>query len=306
MPPAIQTFDLSKQYRGLLRKDKLDSLNALNLAVPQGSVFALAGPNGAGKTTTIKILMNLLQASSGRAEVLGRDSRRLTPEDFTRIGYVSEGQQMPGWMRVGELMSYLKPFYPTWDDQLARELLHHFNLPGNRKIRHLSRGMWMKAAIVSSFAYRPQLLILDEPFSGLDPLTREDLIEGMVDRLGNMTVLVSSHDLEDVAAFATHVAYLDNGRLSLAEELSTLTSRFRKVEFAVDASAENLSGASWPADWLSAAASPPLMRFVDSRYDPEQTPAQILRLFPTARAISAEPMSLRAILVALARSRRPM
>src|SRR6185436_9106708 len=100
---------------------------------------------------------------------------------FQQIGYVSENQEMPEWMTVGYLMNYLKPFYPAWDDDRARELLAQFGLPLDRKIKHLSRGMRMKTALASSLAYRPELLVLDEPFSGLDPLVRDEFIEGLVE-----------------------------------------------------------------------------------------------------------------------------
>lgn len=135
MTPAIRAFDLSKQYKRTI------SLDDLNLDVPEGSIFGLVGPNGAGKTTTIKILMNLIQPTTGRAEVLGRDSRHLRPADFTRVGYVSENQEMPDWMTVDQLLAYLRPFYPRWDQSLASEMKKNFELPGNRKLRHLSRGM---------------------------------------------------------------------------------------------------------------------------------------------------------------------
>src|SRR4030095_14049943 len=126
--------------------------------------------------TTIKILMNIHKPSAGSAEVIGVDSRRLGPEEFAKIGYVSENQEMPEWMTVEYFLAYLKPFYPTWDDARAAELLRVFDLPRQRKLRHLSRGMATKAALTSSLAYRPRVLVLDEPFGGLDPLVREQLI----------------------------------------------------------------------------------------------------------------------------------
>ena len=104
-------------------------LDHLNLTVPQGSVFGLAGPNGAGKTTTIKILINILRPNSGQATVLGVDSRTLGPETLANIGYVSENQELPEWMTVKYLLAYLKPFYPTWDDQRAAQLIRQFDLP---------------------------------------------------------------------------------------------------------------------------------------------------------------------------------
>jgi ABC-type lipoprotein export system ATPase subunit len=138
----------------------------------------LVCPNGAGKTTTIKILMNARQPTEGIAEVFGRDCRRLSPEDFTQIGYVSQNQQMPEWMTVEYFMNCLRPFYPQWDGERAQELLRQFELPPDRKIRNLSHGMRMKAALASSLAYRPRLIVLDEPFTGLDALVRDELIEG--------------------------------------------------------------------------------------------------------------------------------
>ena len=190
MTGTLRIIDLSKRF------GRSTVVDHLNLDVPEGSIYGLVGPNGAGKTTTIKMLMNILQPSEGRAEVLGTDSRRLICRDFVeRIGYVSENQEMPDWMTVGSFMAYLKPFYPTWDDARAAELLRQFDLPLDRKLKHLSRGMWMKTALASSLAYRPPLLILDEPFTGLDPLVRDELIEGVLDAAEGATILVSSHNL---------------------------------------------------------------------------------------------------------------
>src|SRR4051812_25432539 len=119
----IRFVELCKQFRGV------NTLDDLTLEVQPGSIFGLVGPNGAGKTTTIKILMNMLQPTSGRAEVLGLDSRQLGPKQLENIGYVSENQEMPDWMTVRQIMDYLRPFYPTWDTQLADEILRQFDLP---------------------------------------------------------------------------------------------------------------------------------------------------------------------------------
>ncbi len=205
MSGIIQATEVYKRFR------KNPVLDRFNLQVPEGSVFGLIGPNGAGKTTTIKILMNFLQADAGSIEVLGVDSRRIGPETLRRIGYVSENQELPDWMTAGYYLSYLKPFYPSWDDGRAGELARMFNLPLDRKLRHLSRGMCMKAAFTSSLAYRPRLLILDEPFSGLDPLMREDLIQGLIECAEETTIFISSHDLAEIETFASHIAYLAHG-----------------------------------------------------------------------------------------------
>jgi ABC-2 type transport system ATP-binding protein len=224
MSSPISTHNLSKTFR------RTEAVHALDLAVPEGSIYALIGPNGAGKTTTIKLLMNILRASSGSAEVLGVDSRRLSPREFARIGYVSENQEMPEWMTVDYFLRYLRPFYPTWDDSLAEDLVRQFELPRDRKLRHLSRGMRMKAALASSLAYRPELIVLDEPFTGLDALVRDEFTRGLLERAEGTTILISSHDLSEIESFSSHIAYIEEGRLRFAEEMATLADRFRQVE----------------------------------------------------------------------------
>ncbi|MBM3856248.1 MAG: ABC transporter ATP-binding protein, partial [Verrucomicrobia bacterium] len=140
----IETEKLTRRY------GRTEAVHELDLAVPAGSVFALLGPNGAGKTTTLKVLMNLLAPSAGAARVLGVDSRRLGERERAQIGYVAEGQEMPLWMTVRQLLDYCRPFYPTWDRTLESTLLARFELPEKRKLGHLSRGMLMKAALLSS------------------------------------------------------------------------------------------------------------------------------------------------------------
>jgi ABC-2 type transport system ATP-binding protein len=280
------------------------AVEGLDLEVTEGAIYGLVGPNGAGKTTAINAMMNILRPTGGCVEVFGSDARSLNAGGFARIGYVSENQAMPDWMTVEYLMAYLKPFYPTWDDARAADLLRQFDLPRTRKLRHLSRGMWMKAALASSLAYRPRLLILDEPFSGLDPLVREELIEGILESAEDSTLLVSSHDLADIETFSSHIGYMDKGRLVFSEEMSSLTGRFREVEVTVGRPAESPGEGLWPAHWLRAEVSPALVRFVDTRFDAESTAAEIRQMFAEVRDISARPMPLRTIFLALARSSR--
>ncbi len=295
MSDMVSASELVKRFRNVR------VLDGLNLTVPEGSVFGLAGPNGAGKTTTIKILMNILRPSSGHAAVLGIDSCSIGPDGLARIGYVSENQELPGWMTVEYLLAYLKPFYPTWDDGRAAQLIRQFDLPLDRQLRHLSRGMRMKAALASSLAYRPRLLIMDEPFSGLDPLMREDLIDGLLESAAETTILISSHDLGEIESFASHIGYLDRGRLQLSEEMTSLTARFREVEVVVDSPPLVPLDRPWPANWLRPETAPALVRFVETHFDAERTTAEIRRLFGDVRDISARPMPLRAIFVTLAR-----
>jgi ABC-2 type transport system ATP-binding protein len=295
MADILRASDLSKRFRKTL------VLDHLNMVVPEGSVYALVGPNGVGKTTTIKIFMNAWRATEGTAEVFGRDSRELSPKDFTQIGYVSENQQMPEWMTVEYLMNYLRPFYPAWDSARARELLHQFDLPLDRRIKNLSHGMRMKLALASSLAYRPRLIVLDEPFTGLDALVRDELIEGVLDSAEGATILISSHDLSEVETFASHVGYLDSGRLQFSEEMTSLVDRFREIEITPGIPFE---ASAWPAAWQRVERSAGVVRFVDTRFDEESSLAQVHRLFGDADQISVRLMPLRSIFVTLAKANR--
>jgi ABC-2 type transport system ATP-binding protein len=292
----LRTIDLTKRFRGTV------ALDGLNLSVPEGSVFALIGANGAGKTTAIKVLMNIHQPTSGSAEALGTDSRKLSPREFQQIGYVSENQEMPEWMTVGYFLAYLKPFYPTWDDARAEELLRQFELPRDRKLKHLSRGMKMKAALASSLAYRPKLIVLDEPFTGLDPLVRDEFIEGLLESASEATILISSHDLAEIESFASHVGYLDRGKLQFSEEMTALSARFREIEVTLDAAP--VLPANWPATWLRRETSAAVVRFVESQFDEARTMAEVRKMFGEPRGVAISPMPLRSIFVTLAKAER--
>jgi len=272
------------------------------LNVPQGAVYALVGPNGAGKTTAIKILMNILRATSGRAEVLGVDSSHVKGRNLESIGYVSENQELPGWMTVQYLLAYLRGFYPSWDANLEAELIKQFDLPPDRKLGHLSRGMRMKAALASSLAYHPKLIVLDEPFTGLDPLVRDELIHGLLDRAEESTIFVSSHDLGEIETFASHVAYLEEGKLRFAEELTSLVDRFREVELTFDA--PPAVPQQTPENWMQVSSSSAVVRFIDCRFDAERTAADIQKIFGEPRNVTFSPMSLRSIFLAMAKSGR--
>jgi len=293
----IETKNLTRRF------GRTEAVHGLDLAVPAGSVFALLGPNGAGKTTTIKLLMNLLRPTAGEARVLGVDARRLGEREFAQIGYVSENQQLPLWMTVRQLLDYCRPFYPTWDRDLEKTLLAQFALPEERKLKHLSRGMLMKAALLSSLAYRPKLLVLDEPFSGLDALVREEFVRGVleVSASGDWTVFVSSHDIDEVERLCDHVALLDHGRLQFSETTEVLQARFRRVEVTLQGGEAKLS--ALPASWLGVERAGGLVRFVESRYERRATEQACRERFPEA-AVTAQPMSLREIFLVLARAGR--
>ena len=224
MTASIETVDLTRRF------GKLDAVEGLNLHVPAGSLFGFVGPNGAGKTTTIKMLLNLLRPTSGRAIVLGTDSRRIGPSELARIGYVSENQDLPDWMTIDQLVAYVRPLYPTWDEKLCRKLQRDLDLTSDLPIKLFSRGMRMKAALLVSLAYRPQLVVLDEPFSGLDPVARDELIRALLELTGehNWTTLISSHDIDEIERLADSIAFIDKGRVFVTESVQDLVEKYRR------------------------------------------------------------------------------
>jgi ABC-2 type transport system ATP-binding protein len=297
MSAAIETHLLTKQYRRTVALDKV------TLEIPEHAVYALVGANGAGKTTLIRLLMNMFQPSSGRATVLGIPSSEIRGHALERIGYVSENQETIEAMSIGELLAYVRPFYPAWDRSLEARLVQQFDLPLDRKLKHLSRGMRMKAALASVLAYRPSLIVLDEPFSGLDPLVRDELVDSLKERAAETTILLSSHDMAEVESFATHVGFLKEGKLLFSERLPALAERFREVVVTMGTAANAVLPKDAPASWLNARDSGATLSFVESQFSGE-TSDRIATFFPHAVAVSIQPMSLRSIVVAIARSGR--
>jgi ABC-2 type transport system ATP-binding protein len=268
--------------------------------VPEGSAFALVGANGAGKTTLIKILMNLIQATSGTAHVLGVDSRELAPQQFQRIGYVSENQELPGRLTVSAYLNYLRPFYPEWDIALEEELAQRFKLPADRKINELSHGMRVKMALACALPYRPRLLVLDEPFSGLDPLVRDEFMEGLAAQAGEMTILISSHDLGEVEGFATDIGFVDTGRLLFQESLETLTDRIQQIKVTIDR--QSALRQSTPDSWIDIHETGNVLTFVDTQFSEFDLGERVRSRIEGVRDIEVQPMSLRAIFTSISRA----
>jgi ABC-2 type transport system ATP-binding protein len=298
MQPVIQASGLTCRY------GRTEAIHDLSFSVEPGTIFALLGPNGAGKTTTIRTLLNMLRPTQGTATVLGVESTDLGPSQLARIGYVSEGQQLPEWMTVESFLAYCRSFYPTWNDALCRKLVADFELPARRKLRHLSRGMRVKAALVSSLAYRPHLLILDEPFSGLDPVVRDDLVRGVLEiaEQEQWTVFLSSHDLDEVERLVDTVGFIDGGALVLSEPFDALSARFRRIEVTRPTTAD--MPPPWPdGSWVGVQHAGRVTRFVETHYVEGGTERRALALLPGAD-VQTSPMTLREIFIALARERR--
>jgi ABC-2 type transport system ATP-binding protein len=196
----------------------------------------------------------------------------------------------------------MRPFYPAWDRALEQQLVRQFDLPLGRKLKHLSRGMRMKAAFASSLAYRPRLIVLDEPFTGLDPLVRDELIEGLLERAPETTIFLSSHDLAEIESFASHVGYLEEGRMLFSDEMAVLSDRFREVT--VTLTEPTPLPPNLPPAWLLPETVDCVLHFVHSEYQGDATARELATIFASARDISAEPMPLRAIFLAIAKSGR--
>ncbi len=297
MAHVIETEELHRHF------GRIEAVQNLSLAVPEGSVFAFVGPNGAGKTTTIKMLMNLLEPSSGCATVLGYDSRSLGPVGYRRIGYVSENQELPGWMTLEELIAFCRPLYPEWDDPFCAQLKRLLNLPSGQKISHLSRGMRMKAALLLALAYRPRLLVLDEPFAGMDTLAREEFVQSVLEMSDSRewTVFISSHDIDEVERLTDWIGVINLGRLQLCEPVIALQGRFRQFE--VQTSNAEIPR-NHPESWLVPEVAAHTVRFVESQYHHGKSEAQVNQFFPQAERVEARALSLRIIFLALARTYR--
>jgi len=292
----VHADGLWKRFKGVA------VLRGLTLAVPEGSTLALVGANGAGKTTTMKVLMNLLEPTAGTATALGVDTRRLSPRELAQIGYVSEHQQLPGRMTVSAYLDYLRPFYPTWDRSLESEIIGQFRLPTNRRIADLSHGMRIKTALACALPFRPRLLLLDEPLTGLDPLVRDEFIDRLKRQAGETTILVSSHELSEIEEVTTHVAFVDRGQVTFQEGLNDLTSRVRRVTLML---AENVpTPAGLRGEWLDVRRSGTVVSFVDTQYSAVDLPAKVAAVFGPVHRIDTEPIALRTIYTSLARAAR--
>ena len=223
--PIITVSELTRRFGGTT------ALDSVSLSLPRGAVYGLVGANGAGKTTLIKHLLGLLRAEDGTVRVFGLDPVVDPVGVLSRIGYLSEENDLPGWMRMGELVRYSRAFYPAWDDAYANELRQGFALDPRARIKDLSRGQKARAGLLVALAHRPELLLLDEPSSGLDPVVRRDILEAILRTIAHegRTVLFSSHLLEEVERVADHVTMISHGRIALSAPLDAIKESHRHV-----------------------------------------------------------------------------
>lgn len=203
----------------------------LNLEVPRGCVFAYLGRNGSGKTTTIRMLLGLLSPTRGGGSILGHDIRALPPEARARIGYLTEEHQLYGWMSVKQCGDFQAQFYPRWNEKIFRGVIGHFNLKPAARVKDLSRGERAGLCLGLTLAPEPELLVLDDPAMGLDPVAHRSLIESMIylTRRSDRTIFFSSHQLADVERVADYIAVLDRSILRVCCSLETFRNSVRQV-----------------------------------------------------------------------------
>ncbi|MGO9467548.1 MAG: ABC transporter ATP-binding protein [Isosphaeraceae bacterium] len=227
---VVQVAGLSRSF------GRTVALDGVDLKVKRGAVFGLVGENGAGKTTLIKHVLGLLKAQRGSVRVFGLDPVRDPVGVLAKVGYLSEDRDLPDWMRIDELLRYLRAFYPTWDDTFAEELRQQFDLDPRARIKTLSQGQRARTGLLAGLAYRPELLVLDEPSTGLDPIVRREILAAIIRTIAEegRTVLFSSHLLDEVERVADHVALIDRGRIVLCDPLDTIKATFQRLTLRFD------------------------------------------------------------------------
>jgi len=234
-PLVVEAVDLRKTYDGV------EAVRGLNLEVPAGSIFGFLGRNGAGKTTTIKMLLGMTRPSGGHVQVFGlpADSPDASVDIRRRTGFVSEDKDLYDYMTVDEMIRLTAAFYPRWRADLAQRYLRGFELPANRNVKALSRGMRTKLALLLALCRGADLLILDEPTSGLDPAVTEEVLQALVTHVASeaMTVFFSSHQIAEVDQIADRVAIIDRGRTVVSGPLDDLRENFRRIQLVFDGDA---------------------------------------------------------------------
>jgi ABC-2 type transport system ATP-binding protein len=228
MATVIEACQLSKEFPG-----GVTAVDGLELCVGRGSVYGLMGPNGAGKTTALRLLMGLLRPNRGSARILEQDLWHAPRSLRSRVAYVSQKQQLHSWMTLSELSRYAAHLYERWDAAYARSLSSDWRVNWTQPVGHMSSGDQRKAALVLAFASRPEVLLLDEPASGLDPITRRAVVDEILQIVTSgegCTVLLSTHLIEDLERIVDYVGIMDQGRLLLSDRLDKLQNSVRRVQ----------------------------------------------------------------------------
>lgn len=226
MTKAIELQGVTKSYSGKT------VLKNLNLSINQGCCYGFLGRNGSGKTTTIRIIMGLISHEAGTVKVMGQNSWNIGNNIKEKIGYVSEKQILPENLSVRSITSFSEKIYPNWNREKVKDLLDRFNIPENKKIKNLSQGMQKFLALVLVLGQEPELLVFDEPASGLDPIARQEFIDNVMNLLlqEKKTVFFSSHLLSDVEKIADTIGILKDGSISIEMELDEMKQSIKQIQ----------------------------------------------------------------------------
>jgi len=237
MRNAVEIVELKKTYKKF-------SLDNVSLELPEGYILGLIGPNGAGKTTTLKIMMDMIRADGGRIRIFGLDHRDHTREIKHRVGYVGEEPQFYGDKSVSWIGKWVSGFYRNWDLNLFETLLTEFGISRTKKAAQLSKGMKVKLSLTLALSHRPELLVLDEPTAGLDPVVRRDVLERLrhLSKSQGRSVIISSHITDDITRIADLIVFLIDGRVVLADSKDDLLARWKRVHFQEDALEKRIAG----------------------------------------------------------------
>ncbi|GMV91858.1 MAG: tetronasin ABC transporter ATP-binding protein [Candidatus Hydrogenedentota bacterium] len=278
-----------------------DGVHGLDLTIPEGCSFGLLGPNGAGKSTTIKVLMGLTPPTSGEVRVLGHDVRSNAHEIRLRVGYVPERHHIYPWMTIAEVLWFTRSFYPHWDDALCETMLREYGLDPRKKVKQLSHGMTTKLALILALCHDPDMLILDEPTTGLDPLIREEFLEG-VNRLIQIrprTVLFSSHIMSDIEKVADTIGIINEGRLLVCASRDDLLEKTRDITVTLKPSSDSIPRPD------SAILFDTQDRVVSlTVFDMSETELATLRSNPHVERVEVSPLNLEAIFKAFIKGAR--
>lgn len=297
MSDCIQIEGLTMNFRGC------QALRGVDLKIQTGAVFSLLGENGAGKTTLIRILTGFQRPSGGKVRVLGLDPVRDALEIRRRIGYVSDSPALYEWMRIDEIGWFASSFYPDGFLKKYREMVAQYELPSNRKIKHLSKGQRAKVGLALAVAHDPELLILDEPTSGLDPLVRRDFLESMVDRAASgRTVLLSSHQMSEIERVTDRLAIIHDGKVGLEGQLAELRDEIFEVTFSVADPLAELPVSVTPIEILSEQKSGRQVRWI-IRGSASALESEV-NDWPGAHSIRVRPATLEELFIACTRGAR--